>query len=587
MNDRDNLSERQLDDLISSHYRPLGAAPVPVRLHGRIVRTVQARMERRAADRTGLRRLPRLAAAMLAILCIVAVALASLPMLWRGPTIPAEATASASAFASASPAPLPTTDPALFSTDARLKACGGLDAGIEAVVPLDHAWAYRAVLPGLGFVPLLDDSNAPALLVVYSGAIPPSLNWWNGERGRFSVGSPAPIPTQPPGIRNVCAALPAEQSAPTGSGLPDAWPNTQIVLNVPIAPFYAGNAALTVKPATPRGRARVVAQTNPPTNSMAWDPRRSVLWYVVQVEPGNDSALYELDPATGTVKHWGLPYTDYPGWDDMIVVDATGAVWFSYRGGVMLFRFDPASGKLARRDLNLKVEPAGNSSSGETPITAIAADGDGVLIAREGLPYPFLTHVDSSMKEGEFVPLANIPIANVPLAVRPWIEVMELGVVDNRLIIGTEPGALAVYSRQGQRIASLPQIKGAYGGDGSLARLIPDGSDLVAVPGEDSLTLLDATGAVVSTVPLSIDLPVGQSSMEVQFGPQCLATDWHGIYWYAWGGYIVEVQSESPPPVTAPVGSDGFGSEAVLALAACLLAAAAFVTLRRFVLACR
>jgi hypothetical protein len=577
MNDRDPLSERQLDDLISSHYGPLGAVRVPVRLHGRIVRTVQARMERRAADRTGLRRLPRLAAAMLAIVCIAAVALASLPMLWRGPTIPAEATASASAFASASPAPLPTTDPALFATDARLKACGGLEAGIETVVPLDHAWAYRSVLPGLGFVPLLDDSNAPALLVVYSGAVPPALDWWNGIRGPIGVASPAPIPTQPPGIRNVCAAVPAEQSAPTGSGLPDAWPNTQIVLNVPIAPFYPGNAALTVKPATPRGQARVVTETRPPTNSMAWDPRRSVLWYVVQEEPGNDSALYELDPATGTTKRWGLPYTDYPGWDDMIVVDATGAVWFSFRGGVILFRFDPASGKLARHDLNLKVEPAGNSSSGETPITAIAADGDGVLIARTGT-HAFLTHVDSSMKEGEFVLLA---------ALSPWVEVMELAVVDDRLIVGTEPGALALYSRQGERIAGLPKIEGAFDGAGSLARLIPDGPDLVAVPGRDSLKLLDATGAVVSTVPLSLDLPVGQSSYDFQSAPQCLATDWHGTFWYAFGGYIVEVRSQSSPPVSAPVGGDGFGGEAILALAACLLAAAAFVTLRRFVLASR
>jgi hypothetical protein len=583
MSDRDNLPEEQLDALISSHYGPLGATPVPVRLHGRIVRTVQARMERHAADRTGLRRLPRLAAGMIAILCIATVALASLPMLWRGPTIPAEATASASAFTSASPAPLPTTDPALYATDARLKACGGLEAGIEAVIPLDHAWAYRSVLPGLGFVPFLDDSSAPALLVVYLGAIPPSLNWWNNRRGPFPAASPAPIPTQPPGIRNVCAALPAEQPVPAGSGFPDAWPSTQIVQNVPIAPFYPGNAALTVKPATPPGRARVVAQTRVPTNSMAWDPRRSVLWYVIQVEPGNDSALYELDPATGTTKHWGLPYTDYPGWDDMIVVDGTGAVWFSFRGGVMLFRFDPVSGKLVRHDLNLKVEPVGDSSSGETPITAIAADGDGVLMAREGRPYPFLTHVDSSMKEGEFVPLADVPLAKL----NSWVEVAELGVVDDHLIVGTEPGALALYSRQGQRIASLPQIKGAYGGAGSLARLIPDGSDLAAVPGEDSLTLLDSTGAVVSTVALSIDLPVGQSSMEVQYGPQCLATDWHGTFWYAWGGYIVEVRSESPPPVTTPVGNDGFGGEAMLALAACLLAAAAFVTLRRYVLARR
>jgi|BarGraNGADG00212_1021973.scaffolds.fasta_scaffold04520_6 hypothetical protein len=49
--------------------------------------------------------------------------------------------------ASRTAAASPTTDPASFASDPRLEACGGLEAGVEQVVALDHAWAYRAIMP--------------------------------------------------------------------------------------------------------------------------------------------------------------------------------------------------------------------------------------------------------------------------------------------------------------------------------------------------------------------------------------------------------------------------------------------------------
>ena len=184
MSDIDNQSEEELDAAISSFYRPLGDAAVPVKLQGRAVGTVRELEARRAAGRTPRRRLLRWAPAALAVIVIGAIVLAAVPALQRGPgatALPAQPTASPTLSpsppaASASPTPAFTSDPSRFAGDPRLALCGGLKAGIETVVALDHAWAYRSVLPGLGFIPQLDYSAEPALIVVYSGPVPPELD---------------------------------------------------------------------------------------------------------------------------------------------------------------------------------------------------------------------------------------------------------------------------------------------------------------------------------------------------------------------------------------------------------------------------
>jgi hypothetical protein len=102
----------------------------------------------------------------------------------------------------------PTTDPASFANEPRLEACGGLEAGVQQVVALDHAWAYRAVMPGIGFVPQLDASADPALLMIYSGLIPAKLDWRTyldppPGRSPTTVSTPTPVLTLLPGTKNV------------------------------------------------------------------------------------------------------------------------------------------------------------------------------------------------------------------------------------------------------------------------------------------------------------------------------------------------------------------------------------------------
>jgi hypothetical protein len=534
MSDQDNLSDEQLDGLISSHYRRLEGASVPSRLRSRVVRSARSRSETRILGRT-TRRSIRFAAGALVVLAIVAIATAAVPILRGGPALPAQptpsitASPSGSGVATAAPSPsttpsttasfLPGEDPSLFTSDPRLKACGGLAGGIEAVVPLDHAWAYRLVMPGLGFIAQLDVSAEPALLVVYSGPVPAALDWRNYPMPQpTTIPSPTPMPTLAPGLRNVCLDV-------TGADGP------QIVEKARIASFHPESASLAVRPATPVGQARVVTRNKQDAYSLAWDSTARVLWYTVQF-PGIDSGLYRLDPATGATKRWALPDTDYNGFLDMVVVDATGAVWFDM-SGVHLYRLDPATGKVTRHDIDLKAKPAPGSGGMGVYITAIAADGDGVVIARESLAY--LTRVDSSLQE-----VGHIAIPS------QCIGTDELGVAGDRLIVGCKPDSFVLLSRSGELIRTLPLQRWlAVQGP---SRILPVDSGRVALADNNELDLVDASGDVTSRVPLALDLPIGSFGDTGQFEsnarPQTIATDWQGTFWYALGTYIVEVRTE-------------------------------------------
>lgn len=414
----------------------------------------------------------------------------------------------------------PTTDPASFASDPRLLACGGLEAGIQQVVALDHAWAYRSVMPGIGFVPQLDASADPALVVIYSGLIPAKLDWHtyvNPPPGPnpTAVTTPTPIPTPRPGMKNVCAALHATDAP-------------QIVPNTALQPFHPELATLASRPATQSGQGRVVTRNKQSTYSLAWDPTLGVLWYTVQFSQ-TDSALYQLDPATGQTKRWALPATDDNGFTDMVVVDATGAVWFD-QSGVHLYRLDPSSGKLARLEIDTSIKPVINQ--GGVWISAIAADGDGVWIARESLPY--LTRIDAGLHE-----VAKIQLPN------NFAGSTELAVVGDRVAVGGAPDNFALFSREGEQVATVPVQRG--GVVQGPPRLLAAGPGQAADAGNGLLDVFDATGKIVSTVPLKLDLPIGPfgdvGGFESNARPQAFTTDWHGTFWYALGTYIVEVRT--------------------------------------------
>jgi hypothetical protein len=110
MSDMDARDEALLDRELSSYYGRLADAPVPVKLHGRIVRSLQAR----GAGRGFRRSLTRLAPAALVVLAVGAIAFAALPWAQRawvgdgGPT--------ASATASATTPQSPPATPSSIST---------------------------------------------------------------------------------------------------------------------------------------------------------------------------------------------------------------------------------------------------------------------------------------------------------------------------------------------------------------------------------------------------------------------------------------------------------------------------------------
>jgi hypothetical protein len=437
-------------------------------------------------------------------------------------TTAASAGSRVAATPSASPVSSPTMDPAGFAGDPRLASCGGLKAGVQEVVALDHAWAYRQVMPGIGFIPQFDASADPALIVVYSGPVPPQLDWRNFISRPPMPGpttepaSPTPAPTPPPGTRNVCVEVTAAD-------------RPQIVENAPLEPFHPEMATLATRPAVQPGQGRVVNRESQLTYSLAWDQVHGVLWYTVQSSQ-TDSALVRLDPATGQTKRWALPATDYNGFMDNVVVDSTGAVWFDCTSaGGALYRLDPASGMLARHDVNLKVKPV--VDQGGTYISAIAADGAGVLIARSSLPY--LTRVDASLHE-----VGHIPIP------AGYAGTTEVAVVGDLLALGGIPDNFALFSRQGKLITTLPiQRWHMIGGP---SRLWPAGPGQAAAFGSSDLDVFDASGRIVTQVPMSLDLPrsafADTGMFESGAQPQTIATDWHGTFWYALGTYIVEVR---------------------------------------------
>jgi hypothetical protein len=214
---------------------------------------------------------------------------------------------------------------------------------------------------------------------------------------------------------------------------------------------------------------------------------------------------------------------------DMVVVDATGAVWFD-QSGIHLYRLDPASGKLAHLDIDTEVKPV--VDQGGVFISAIAADGDGVLIARESLPY--VTRIDASLHEAAKIQLPN-----------DYVSSTELAVVGDDVAVAGLTNGLTIFSRQGEQVATVPiEHWGTVEGP---PRLIAAGPSQAAAAGNKELDVFDASGKIVSTVPLALDLPIGPfgdvGGFESNATPQAFATDWHGTFWYALGTYIVEVRT--------------------------------------------
>jgi hypothetical protein len=209
MSDMDARDDGRLDRSLSACYGDLAGAPVPVRLHGRIVRTIQARDGRRASGH-GLRRgLGRLAPAALAVVFVAAVAVAVLPWAQHGtiaPTGPtasatAGATGSATASATASRPPMatavpPTAVPTAFPAGAtRITAVNlgetlmtvTIGGNVVGQLACGETGIYAVTAYPSTFEVAVDEASASTVLVRFSAPM-----WWIYRPDGFTVAETAP-----------------------------------------------------------------------------------------------------------------------------------------------------------------------------------------------------------------------------------------------------------------------------------------------------------------------------------------------------------------------------------------------------------
>ena len=377
-----------------------GADPLVVE---RVVRTIGDLPDRRRRPSSpspfGGRWLGGLAVAIAAVV-VVAMTLQILglrPAGPLGPTIGPGPVTRPTTVVTESPSPTIDLSPSQFASDPRMLACEQVGhrtlADVMYAFELAHGKDYRSNLQ-IPVVPSLASAEQPALFVLFK----------TGDSTSSSGGDPPLIFTPSPGERSVCVGL-------TGIA------NPVYITNVEPAEIVLPPAAAPAGPI-----ASVYADTKRPLSAMAWDETRQSLW-VVTWNTGPNGELTRVG-LNGSTQSWSLPNGpdlqiqpkiqagldqgtqpaaryDWTATD--IVVDGEGVVWIA--AGYGLVRFDPATGKS-----RLKVFPEPDLTKlyvldGGSWMSAIAADGDGVLVARNGNRQ--LTRVNESLAEAGTI---NLPL---------------------------------------------------------------------------------------------------------------------------------------------------------------------------------
>jgi hypothetical protein len=435
-----------------------------------------------------------------------------------GPPIGPTESATASALATGLSAPTFDLSPRQFATDPRMLACEKSDGrtldDVLYAFELAHGKDYRANLQ-IPLEPALAGAEQPALVVVFKTGDPLNIS-----QPYVPGHSPVAVPP-PPDARTVCIGL-------TG-------------VNQPVVIVNLDKSKIVPPPApSPSGPiASVFAALNGDLAAMAWDSGRSSLW-IVTADAGPIGRLTRVG-LDGSTETWALPNgpnlqplpkiqgglivqpmpAAWYGWDATdVVVDGQGELWIA--AGYGLVRFDPDTGKSQLRTFaesdatKLYVLKSGHW------ISAIATDGDGVLIARNG--EPTLVRVDETLDASATITLPS-----------NWTGIRGLAVLGDRILAGG-PSGLAVFSRTGAQL-----------GEGNTAvqfgSLRPIGSDRAAVlpttVGDDKATVVDASGAVVGTVAVPMEPVQAYSGLRL-----VVATDWSDHVWYGRLGdqavYLVE-----------------------------------------------
>ncbi|MGD0122685.1 MAG: hypothetical protein ABSC46_09015 [Candidatus Limnocylindrales bacterium] len=436
----------------------------------------------------------------------------------------------ANAYAATTASPGPTLDlsPGRFASDPRMLACEKAgDRTLSDVLyafALSHGKDYRADLQ-IPVEPGLASAEQPALVVVFKTGTSDVVSGPGPMPGTSGVN---PEITPPPDARTVCVGL---------TGVKD-----------PVLIRNLDKSKIVLPPArAPSGPiAGVFANTNRALAAMTWDAARQSLWIVTwNTGPNGQLTRAGLD---GSTKSWPLPNgpdvqiqpviqaglvqpampAAWYGWDATdVVVDGQGKVWIA--AGYGLVRFDPDTGKS-----QLKTFPESDATKvygdGGQWLSAIAADGNGVLIARNG--ESALTRIDES--------LANAGTIALPAT---WTGVRGIAVLGDRIVAGG-PAGLGVFDRNGAQLGS-----GSV--DVQFASLRPIDSGRAAVLptkiGITTATAVDSNGRSIGT----FTIPMEPIHGNLGYQRLVVATDWTDHVWYGeWDDeqpvYLVESSFVSP-----------------------------------------
>lgn len=120
--------------------------------------------------------------------------------------------------------------------------------------------------------------------------------------------------------------------------------------------FWAGTMAVSEAPAAGAlyrldldGRVRRMLENVSISNGIVWSLDRDLMYYIDT--PTREVAVFDYDDATGAIANRRVA-ARFPvghGWPDGMTMDAEGLLWVAEWDGACVSRWDPATGKRARR----------------------------------------------------------------------------------------------------------------------------------------------------------------------------------------------------------------------------------------------
>jgi sugar lactone lactonase YvrE len=120
--------------------------------------------------------------------------------------------------------------------------------------------------------------------------------------------------------------------------------------------FWAGTMALSEAPAAgglyrldPDGSVHRMLAGVSISNGIAWSAGADLMYYIDT--PTREVAVFDYDDATGAIsnRRVAVRFPARHGWPDGMTMDAEGLLWIAEWDGGCVSRWDPATGKLARK----------------------------------------------------------------------------------------------------------------------------------------------------------------------------------------------------------------------------------------------